>query len=176
MKDRLAIFLLIVMFGLIATVIYLFNLPGSGAPMAGVHPEFNTMLKSSSDPKTPGLIFAGYALGSLFILTLCSFVVLGQLKKGTLGKVKIPLLGLMALYLTIFLLLMTSYANYESGPDAVFFGGFPTPSAWMIYGMWGCPLLLILLFMFSFDSWFVTSEDMSRFQQLLEARDQGEDE
>jgi hypothetical protein len=48
-----------------------------------------------------------------------------------------------------------------------FFLGFPTATAWMIYGVWGSAALLTLLYVIGFRKFIYTHEDERQFEQLL---------
>lgn len=150
-------------------------LPGAYEPLAVQHPTIDTILKSSGDRTHPKFLLVGFLMGFLFISIMASCVILGYLKRGALGRLAPWLIGGFVVYQLIFLALVLSYAGYQPGPESAFFLGFPNPTAWMIYGIWMFPFCFILFFMKNFDSWFVTREDLDRFNQLLKNRDAGKD-
>ncbi|PCI60021.1 MAG: hypothetical protein COB37_10315 [Kordiimonadales bacterium] len=62
------------------------------------------------------------------------------------------------------------YSGYEAylatgETDIVF--GFPVPTTWMLWGIWGSFVLFDLIFVFFFRNYFYTHEDEQAFEQLV---------
>ena len=48
-------------------------------------------------------------------------------------------------------------------------GGLPLPSALMVYGLAGTPLIFAVLYIMQFDTWILTPEDLEQFQSILDS-------
>ena len=59
-----------------------------------------------------------------------------------------------------------SYFNYLSDGKLKFFLGFPEPTAWMIYGIWGGGALFIILYVIGFRKFIYTEEDEAVLQDI----------
>ena len=66
----------------------------------------------------------------------------------------------------LFTVLVSSYARYAGGVETRLFLGLPPPTAWMLYGVWLFPLLIILVCMFHFDRYF-SKDDERAFEALI---------
>ena len=144
-------------------------LPAATHPTARLHPEAASLLQSTGGlADQPETLWLGYAIG-LLILGLMAVCVWIGLRKQDAGT---PLTRWMMIgfagYALVFTGLTITYAQYAADPSGSFFGGFPLPTAWMIYGMWFFPLLLVGLYMVMFDRWVLTEDDLARFQDLVD--------
>ena len=168
MANRLVLIMLFFLIGLLATVGYLYTVPGASDPTAVAHPQYEHLLVAA--PNQPKLVGPGYAMGYLMIAVIACCVLLGWQKTGSLARVGVWLIAGFVVYLLVYTGLMVTYAGYQAGPDAAFFGGYPVPTAWMIYGVWLFPVCFIVFYYLNFASWFMTERAMKDFGKLLEAR------
>ena len=144
-------------------------LPAATQPTARLHPEATSLLQSTGGlADQPETLWLGYVFG-LFVLGLmavCAWIGLRKKDTGT------PLTRWMMIgfggYALVFTGLTLTYARYTGSADVPFFGGFPLPTAWMIYGMWFFPLILVGLYMAFFDRFVLTKDDLARFQELVD--------
>ena len=100
---------------------------------------------------------------------LAVIVVMGGMIGLGLRGARPPRLGLAGAFLAyaiIFVLLVRSDAAYQAGGELLHVGGFPPPTAWLIYGMWLFPLVMVGLFVWGFDRWYYTPDDEARFADL----------
>ena len=49
-------------------------------------------------------------------------------------------------------------------------GGLPLPSALMVYGLAGTPLIFAMLYIMNFDTWILTPEDLQKFQSIMDRK------
>lgn len=137
---------------------------GHGVP----HPQFKTMLHAGDGgprfkPIWPLATVFGLSQVALFVVLLA----LGGRKQEKLGPLKVPLLVGGIFFAGAFLAMVLTYRSYVDATEHALFLGFPIPTAWMMYGVWLVPLVFMLVYLFTFDSWFYTDEDRKRFEQLL---------
>lgn len=145
-----------------------FFIPDSLIPTAGLHPDHASMLQSKGTVASSSrVIILGYIMGLFIIGTMFTLIFLGAKKAGK----RTPLhryLGVGSIvYLLIYSFLTYAYWDYIHLGNQAFFGGFPLPSAWMIYGMWLSPLFLAAIYVWGFDKWVFTANDLSDFKNLV---------
>lgn len=156
---------------LLAIITIAFFIPGSSAPTAAIHPQIDSMLKSSGGyAGKPGTLFLAFGIGLLMISIMSLAVLAGWRKAGSLGKSGKWLIAGCIGFVGVFCALTFTYWQYANGISDTFIGGFPLPTAWMLYGMWPFPLILLGIFIYNFDRWFLTEPDLAQFQSLLAAR------
>jgi len=135
------------------------------------HDVYKTMLQggtSMSMNSTTNIL--AYLFGLCATGLLCLFLILGAIRKGKLDGIRPWLIIASITYLIVYSLTYYSDISYvETGHDR-FFGGWPMPTAWMIYVMWSTPVLFVLIYIFKFRDWILTVEDESRFEELVKAR------
>ncbi len=145
-------------------------LPAAMQPTARLHPDAISVLQSTGGlAERPEAIWLGYGMGLLILALMATCVWIG-LRKQDAGTPlsRLIMIGFVA-YAVVFTAMTITYAAYTRSPsEAAFFGGFPPPTAWMLYGMWHFPLLLVVLYMVRFDRWVLTEQDLQRFRKLVE--------
>ena len=127
----------------------------------------NTLLESKGGyGDKPGVIILGYAIVVMMLAIIGTAVLTGMKKNSKSGPWLPWIVAGFFLYGLVFLGLTLSYWDYTNGHTNAFFGGYPTPTAWMIYGVWFFPLILVALLIYKFDEWFLTEEDLRAFKKL----------
>ena len=66
----------------------------------------------------------------------------------------------------IFTALVASYRQYAAGTDTDLLLGLPEPTAWMLYGVWLFPFLMVLAAVALFDTYF-SEQDARDFDQRV---------
>lgn len=159
---------LILALGVLGALAYAAFLPGAFEANAAAHSLSPQMLKSRGPQ--PQLTVLGPALAAILVSLMGSCIILGLSKRGRLGGVgKGFIFGLLA-YISVFAGLFAAYEIYAAGDCEVMILGFPASTAFMVYGVWLSPLILVGLYIYSFDRWYLTDEDMERFQAILAMR------
>ncbi len=137
-------------------------------PAAQPHAVYTSM--ESSDRGSQETLWLGYSMGLVILAVMAALVLMGVGKNGragTLGKWLVT--GFLCLGL-IFTCLVASYARYAAGNQDGFFGGLPAPTAWMIYGVWLFPMLMILACSYHFDRWYFTKDDRRSIEELMRSK------
>jgi hypothetical protein len=96
-----------------------------------------------------------------------TLAVIGWQRKGKGNAHRPWLIAAFVGYAIVFLCLSFSYVAYEQAESPLLWGGFPAPTAWMLYVLWLFPLVLVAMFMLRFDQWFLDPKDLERFQELV---------
>lgn len=137
-------------------------------PGALPHPDHPSVLQSTG-PESPSLLAWGYTVGLaiLSLMTVC--IVLGVRKSGIVGTLGRRLVLGCAGVAVIFTLLVWTYrgTHAESG----LFGGFPPATAWMIYGIWWFPGIMLVGMSVAFRRTWLTDEQIEAFRALVARRD-----
>ena len=76
------------------------------------------------------------------------------------------------LYAAMFSAIFVSYHGFLQQAEPSFLGPFPAPTTWLLIGLWAAPLYFVLLYVITFDRHILTADDYEKFQQLLVARRQ----
>ena len=143
-------------------------LPGATEPTARLHPEAASLLQSTGGlADQPATLWLGYVLGLLILGLMAVCVWIGLRKKDAGTPLTRWMMTGFAGFALVFTGLTFTYARYTGTAEIPFFGGFPLPTAWMIYGMWFFPLILVGLYMALFDRFVLTEDDQARFQDLV---------
>ena len=106
-------------------------------------------------------------MGLLMISLMGTLTVIGWQRKNK-GHAHRPwLIAAFVGYAGVFLAVCFSYLSYAQAESPVLWGGFPVPTAWMLYVLWLFPLTLVVMLLLRFDQWFLDPKDMERFQELV---------
>ena len=149
--------------------LWYFPIPENAAGYA--HPTYKTMLHSGENvlasTTTQALSFL-FGLG--VIMMFYFFILFGSDRKKSTGKLRTWINIGFVVYLIVYTLTFFSYLNYEQTSHANFFMGWPTPTAWMIYGMWSAPLILVFIYVIKFKDWILDDDDEAEFQNIIARR------
>jgi hypothetical protein len=66
--------------------------------------------------------------------------------------------------------MLVSYEAYIDDTAVRLYGGFPAPTAWMLYALWPAPLLFVVFYVAAFDRWTFRPEDERAFKEILQRR------
>jgi hypothetical protein len=168
MKDWLAGILLAAMW---AAVLSIALAPEIAGGHGAVHSRFAQMDQGGAGMARHGAVFwAAWLLGALMIaMFVC---LLAWQTKG--GRRPWPWFfagGL--LYEAIFSMMCWTYWRSLADPlEVAFWGSFPVPVAWLVYGIWLFPGFFITLYVVRFDELIYPKESLRRYEEILEARRQ----
>jgi len=166
MRIPVAIFAILV--ALCAVVLLLWTVDERPDSRGTDHTVHETMRQGGSSERHDAVLPWGFLYGLLSIVLFVAVMALGLRRRGRLpaGSGRALWLGL-GVFAVVFTLLVLSYRAYvEPGADRALFGSFPRPSAWMLYGVWPVPLLFALLYMWNFDRWVISEDEVADFERL----------
>ncbi len=108
-------------------------------------------------------VVTGILMPALF--GLLGLVGIGRRRRsGGAGK---WLIGGFAAYAVVFVGLMMSYRDYVADGGIGRMLGLPTPTVWLLLGVWQLPWVLVAAFMFNYERWTLSADDLERFQTLV---------
>lgn len=135
------------------------------------HPEHGAMmLGADGDSRHRPVLALGLGFAALQVAFFVGLLALALRR----GDGRVPgwpaLLLCAAVYLAMFVLLFASYDAFAAGEPVESFLGFPRPTAWMLFGVWGAPMLFLLLYVARFEALVWDAESRARFERLLAQR------
>lgn len=141
------------------------------------HPEYPTMMLGGAPEARHGsILWLGWAFGAMAIALFQGLIDWSLSRGGGADRVHARR-GFFAGGLCLqaaFLALVLSYRGFMEDPlGGGLVLGFPAPSAWMMYGVWGAPLILVLLYVWRFESWIWSAADEEEFHRLVKAYGDG---
>jgi hypothetical protein len=71
------------------------------------------------------------------------------------------------LYAGIFLIGIFDFRSYLINDSFTTFLGFPTPTAWMLFGIYLFPFYFTLFYIVKFKFWILSSDSEKRFKELI---------
>lgn len=135
------------------------------------HPVFPSMLYGGDGAERHrNIVWLGLAFGLIQIAFFAACLFAGMRKHGATGPLAGPILLGAAGFALIFVFLVLSYRGYLTDEERSLFLSLPLPTAWMFYGIWIFPVYFIALYMWTFDKWTVTEDDLRRFDAMLAER------
>ena len=130
---------------------------GHGVP----HPDVAQMTQGGDADRHSGVIWLATAYGVLQIMFLVTALSLG-LRRGCRSATLV--VGAVA-YLAMFVAMVMTYrSGVESAPLVL---GLPLPTFLMVFGMWGVPVVFVVLWVVKFRDWIFNEDDSRRFEELM---------
>lgn len=151
--------------GFLLFVISLFFVNIAPGSTGVLHENYQTMLHSG--PGTKGLsLQLGFFIG-LFVLGIFTFcLIIGNQRRGQMGPMRKWFWAGVLGYFVVYGIQVYLYWRYDPSQQSQFLGGFPLPTAWMIYAMWSFPLIFTIIYLLTFNNWVFTKEDETTYQAL----------
>lgn len=135
------------------------------------HEVFSTIHVGGSGLERHGsVLLFGWLLGLLIIGTIVTGFALGLQRNERVGPLRTSLTAGAIIYGVLFSFLFLTYFRYIQGEDTPQVFGFPLPTAIMLFALWPMPVYFIVLYVFGFDRYIVTSHDLERFKETLYRR------
>jgi hypothetical protein len=134
------------------------------------HPAFpEIMQRGTTDPPRHEQLWAPAAIfGAAQIVFFLACLAFGASRRKRLPKTFLAFLGLGgAAYMGVFVWMFEAYLRDPGMTSSPFFGGFPLPTAIMLYGVWGIPLVFVVLYVAFFKRFIFTAEDEVAFRELV---------
>ncbi len=164
-------FLLISLIVLLLTILFMWTQEQLPAASGMLHPSIKGMLKSGSTVSDSAVTkWASFIFGLSILMIFASSMALGIKRNAMEKKVLNRLVLFFGSYTIVYILFVRSYWNFNTDTSENFFGSFPLPTAWMLYGIYLFPLILTISIILNFNSWILSPEDKERFNEILKNR------
>ena len=140
------------------------------------HEVFSTMHSGGSGLKRHGsVLLLGWLLGLLVVGVIVTGLALGLQRNERVGPLRTALTVGAIVYGAILSALFLTYLKYIQAEDIPQLFGFPLPTAIMLFALWPMPVYFIVLYVWGFDRYIVTPDDLKRFKEILYRRREGDD-
>ncbi|MDX1383655.1 MAG: hypothetical protein R3190_08430 [Thermoanaerobaculia bacterium] len=170
MRIAALLFALLVAMGLVTGYLLLF-VEETEIGHGFAHPDYPTMLRGGDGAaRHDPVLVGGWLLGTLQIAFMVTILAFGAGQRGRMGVEEWVLVVGGIVFALCFLFTVTTYVHYARAGGGELALSFPIPSAWMLYGIWGAPVIFIVLYMVRFESWILSDEALESF--LSEVRDE----
>jgi hypothetical protein len=168
--KRLPIVLFVILLGMCGVVLWL-AVQEPAVNQAGIaHPDHPAMaLGADGAARHDDLLGVGFLFAALIVAFFVGLLFFALQRRGepTPGKGTILVSG--AVFLGAFVALFLTYSRYLRAPDPErLFLGFPPPTAWMLYGVWGIPVVFVLIYVIRFNEWVFGAGEETEYEKLLE--------
>ena len=176
MKERLIHLLLaiVVLMGLLLLAIALAEPAANGGGIT--HPDFAGM-QAGGDGAARMEYIGSYAFlfHCLLLALIAALCVLGVSRQRRTPRF-LAIVSLSLLFTWYIAWQMYSgHQDFLASGETGYFLGFPTATAWAVYGTWLGAIPLIVLYCVGFRRYVFSDEDKAKYQQLLETKKKKED-
>lgn len=131
-------------------------------PVEATHPRFDSMETGgqfAKDDLEHWWLGAAIGLVTIAMCTACLSLADGQSRDDHLLTVLNLSVG--AAVAGAYWMMMLAYADYSVQEVPRLSGPFPSPTAWLVFGVWIAPIGFTAIYFFGFDRWFATSAKVS---------------
>lgn len=171
MQDRVVQYIFVLLLFLLGVIVALWMYPQPEGIIGLPHPEIKGMLIGPKmDVFDDNIHLMHFLFGLLNIVILLYFILLGAIRRGALGKIRYWFFSGAFLYLVTYTLTFFSNLRYLREEHHLFFGGWPLPTAWMMYAMWFTPLIILIGYIVTFRDSIISEDDELEFATLIKLR------
>ena len=161
-------FLLAALVALWGVVIFAVVSPDDVYPGAVTHPQHKAMHVAGPAADFDGRILgAGTITGVLIISIFLLCLLLGSGKNGAKPQFVALVVVAGSLLIGVFLKMSSTIRDYLALPSPEIVGGFPIPTAWMVFGISMTPMLFLLIYVAGFRRWVMTEDDRKQLETLV---------
>lgn len=166
---RLIHFILIVLLVILALLLWIAVSPGHPFASGSAHPDIYGMnVGGDGRARSASIAVAAYWLQATVLLLVILLIAAGVRASRRTPVFWAALLGVAAVYQFVWWRIWGGHQRYLQTGEIDYFIGFATPTAWMVYGIWGSGLGLLLIYVLGFRRFIFTSADEAAYQELLD--------
>ena len=166
MQDTHFKWLFIVLVSLLILTGFLFFYPNAGQPTAAPHPEYSSILQSTG-PYDGTASWLGVIFGLLLVGVIALTSTIGLYRTGTRSKLNSWMIRGIVIYAGVWVLIKFADDIYLTSSSPAFWGGFPLPTALLVYGIGVFPVLIIPFYYLYFGRDIFNESDQEQFNALL---------
>jgi hypothetical protein len=136
----------------------------SGSP----HPLINGMqIGGDGSARISSLETVSFIVFAATFLLFISLVISGVSKRNRTGRFWVWMIIITLATLFVWYQVFKSYLVYLSSGELKYVLGFPEPTAWMIYGLWGGGALFAIVYVVEFRKIIYTKEDEETLRDIV---------
>jgi len=133
------------------------------------HPDIPGMqVGGDGTARINGLETASFIVFAATFLLFTTLVISGVSKRNRTRRFWIWMFIITLAVLFVWYQVFESYRDYLSTGDLRYILGFPEPTAWMIYGLWGGGALFAVVYVLEFRKIIYTKEDEEALKDIVE--------
>ncbi len=164
--------LIFVIFALCVAMSALLLLIIFAEPVAGAggvaHPLFKGMSNGGDGAARLEHIGAyAYAFQALLLALIVALSTLGISERHRTPRLRAYMIATFVFSLFVLWRMVAGHLHFLATGETSFFMGFPTPTAWAVYGVWAGALPLMFIYVIGFRQFIYTEEDEAEYEQLL---------
>lgn len=168
--TKIPAILLATLAALWGVLLYAVFSPDEQYPGAATHPEQSEMhVAGAAAAFDAEMIVPGAIAGVLVITVYLLCLLLGAGKNGASRTFVGVVAASSCLVIGSFLAMAFSFGDYVRNPSPSLVGGFPIPTAWMVFGVWMSPVVFLAVYVAGFRRWVMTDDDRKRLDALIAA-------
>ncbi|MDA0804753.1 MAG: hypothetical protein O3A23_03810 [Proteobacteria bacterium] len=152
------------------TVILLLILTADPVANAGgaAHPVFAGMrIGGDGLARLETIGSLGYAFQALLLSLIVAFATLGVSERHRTPRLRAYMIATLVFSLFILWRMVASHLNFIATGETSYFMGFPTATAWAMYGVWLGGIPLVFIYTLGFRQFIYTDEDQAEFERLV---------
>ena len=143
------------------------NLPPEASGSS--HPEISGMrIGGDGEARISGLEMASFIVFAATFLLFTVLIISGVSKANRTARFWIWMLVITGVILFVWYQVFDSYLAYLSTGALRYILGFPEPTAWMIFGLWGGGALFAVVYVVEFRNIVYTKEDEETLKDIVE--------
>ena len=166
MQDSHIRWTLAALIGLLVLTAVLFFYPDAHVSKVAPHPDYPSMLQSTSQYNAAGAWLA-VAVGLLMISVMILTMMVGMHRPNHKSKFVSVLLRIAIVYALVWVCIKLTNDAYMAGNSELIIGGFPLPTALLMYGMGIFPLVMLPFYYKYFDRDVYSDADQEKFEAIL---------
>jgi hypothetical protein len=151
------------------------------------HPKFAVTHNESGDAQAPSMLHGGdgrerhenvvvlaCAFAMLCVIFGVSCIYMGSLRSAGPSPLKWPLVLVALVGCTVMVAMFVTYWRSLGAAEPSYFLGFPVPTAWMMFGVYSFPILIVICFVAWFDRWYAPPQINEEFRQIMTLKQDGQ--
>ncbi len=166
MQDSHMRWTLAALIGLLVLTAVLFFYPDAHVSKVAPHPDYPSILQSTGQYDTAGAWLA-VVVGLLMISVMILTMIVGMQRPNHKSKFVTVLVRVAVVYALIWVCIKLTNDAYMAGNSELMIGGFPLPTALLMYGMGIFPLVMLPFYYRYFDRDVYCDADQETFEDIL---------
>ena len=141
----------------------------SVATSGSLHPEITGMkIGGEGAMRIKGIEAVSFAMFAALFILMSVLIATGISKRYRTLMFWIGLGCITLIILFVWYRVFHSYMIFLTTGELIYYLGFPEPTAWMIFGLWGGGALFTLLYVIGFRKFVFTDEDEETLRKIVE--------
>ncbi|MEM8488022.1 MAG: hypothetical protein AAF564_20895 [Bacteroidota bacterium] len=172
MQDSRLRWTLGTLISLLVLTTVLFFYPDAHVSKVAPHPDYPSILQSTAQYDSTGAWLA-VIFGLMLIAVMTLTMLVGLNRPNHKSKFAKVLLRVVVVYALVWVCIKLANDSYMAGNSNIIIGGFPLPTALLMYGMGIFPLVMLPFYYRFFDRDIYSDADQEEFEAILKKYNAG---